>query len=603
MYSNGFRETYEVQFSVPNFYTGCFVIQSVLQSTLQCFFNQTCLDAVQTEIASNYSINISILDSALTRYPPQTIIAELVDALMIEQWGRQSYYEHYFSQCAPKTCSYTYSSRSSFVYVFTRLIGLIGGLTTVLRVTFKVLVGWIRSRMAQVAPPRNNTISMLDSRKKDLLSILSFVSRLDRRILQAYIENVWHSARTKAQQLNIFDSNQNLNNEHHQTHIIATRVYFFVLAISCLAVTIYTLTESYTENVIIDRPCAATFEALHTNPSYSPTLQCPCSNINIPYTTFISLTPQFHQLCSSDFITRSTAWISLVYLRTASLKYRPDDFRIFIVPEFRLLVSLCGLTNETVTKALDLFLASTLVSDQVQSHQTIDAQLTTSMARFQASIARTFVRTLDYMRHALQGNSIVSSILSNWHFLSLNVSQSWTSLWSEPRSYDDGHCSCGTNASCTSPAAIDEWIIPGFLVGCYPHEALLQSTLQCLYDMSCIDKLKTMYYDSNSTFRALNSTLSRPNVTVQSLVDTLMVVEWQSKIFYEQYYTACAPTTCTYSTEHKANALYVINVIIGLYGGLSVALKVIVPVMVRIIRHLLLSRRQQRIQPATIVLD
>ena len=39
-------------------------------------------------------------------------------------------------------------------------------------------------------------------------------------------------------------------------------------------------------------------------------LTCPCSNVAIPYHKFIRLTPIFHQVCSSDFVTES--WINLL---------------------------------------------------------------------------------------------------------------------------------------------------------------------------------------------------------------------------------------------------------------------------------------------------
>jgi hypothetical protein len=72
MYSNGNIDSYELKFFIPNFFIGCFVIQSVLQSSLECFFNQTCLDAVQTEIISNRLINVSILHANTTRFSPKT---------------------------------------------------------------------------------------------------------------------------------------------------------------------------------------------------------------------------------------------------------------------------------------------------------------------------------------------------------------------------------------------------------------------------------------------------------------------------------------------------------------------------------------------------
>jgi hypothetical protein len=382
------------------------------------------------------------------------------------------------------------------------------------------------------------------------------------------------------------------DNRRH-TEIIATRIYFLLVTLAIIILIIYTSAEIQTQHIVVYNPSEKTFEQLQSNPQYLPTLECPCTNIDIPYGTFISISPQLHQLCSSDFIVQSSLWMSLIYSRTADFDYSYHDFRVFVVPEFQSVISLCILANETLTNGLNMFISNTLVSDQVQSRKTIETQANTSLVQFQLSTSRTFLRTLDYIRHMVQGNGIVSSILSNWHFLSLDTSRSWVSLWSEPRSYGNDNCSCGTSAMCTAPANIDQWLVPGFLVGCYPHEALLQSTLECLYDIICVDRLKTMYYTSNITFHPLDPTLSTPNATVQSLVDTLMVVEWQTSVIYEQYYTACAPLSCTYSINQKTNALYIISTIIALYGGLSVVLKLIVPVSIRTGRHSTLRRRRQ----------
>ena len=399
---------------------------------------------------------------------------------------------------------------------------------------------------------------------------------------------------------NVFDDNATWENDRRYTEIIATRIYFSLLTLAILILLIYTSMEIQKQDIVINNPSLSTFDQLRSNPQYLPTLDCSCKKIDISYSIFLSISPRLHQLCSSDFIINSSLWMSLIYLRRAGLDYSYDDFRVFIVSQFQSVVSLCTLANETLTNTMTLFIANTLVNDQVQSRETIERQANSSLVQFRSSVSRAFVRTLDYVRHMSQGNGIVSSILSNWHFVSLNTSSSWMSLWSEPRSYGSNNCSCGKSATCTSPAIIDDWIVPGFLVGCYPYEALLQSTLECLYNTTCINKLKTLYNSSNVTFRPLDPTLSTPNETVQSLVNTLMVVEWQTSVMYERYYTACEPLSCTYSINQQANPLYVISTIIGLYGGLSVVFKLIVPVTVRFIRPLMLYRRQQ-VQPATIM--
>jgi len=110
-----------------------------------------------------------------------------------------------------------------------------------------------------------------------------------------------------------------------------------------------------------------------------------------------------------------------------------------------------------------------------------------------------------------------------------------------------------------------------------------------------------MYGSSNVTFNPLFSNLSSPNATVQSLVDALLVDQWETSVTYEQYYAACAPLSCTYIANKQPNALYMAAIIISLYGGLTTALKLLVPLFVKIGYNLMMYRRQ-RVEPSVIVL-
>ncbi|CAF4104175.1 unnamed protein product, partial [Rotaria sp. Silwood1] len=136
-------------------------------------------------------------------------------------------------------------------------------------------------------------------------------------------------------------------------------------------------------------------------------------------------------------------------------------------------------------------------------------------------------------------------------------------------------------SACLSPAFIDGWLVPGFRVGCNPIESLLQSTLECLYNVTCIDKIKPNDSTSDMIFRALDSTRSSSNILVQSLVDALMVDKWETNVVYEHYYRACAPLYCTYSLNMRFNKVYVFTTIISLTGGLTVILKLVIPLAVK----------------------
>ncbi len=382
------------------------------------------------------------------------------------------------------------------------------------------------------------------------------------------------------------------DDQRRHREIITTRIYLLFLTLAVIILIIYTCIDTQTQIVKILNPSIQQFDQLPFDSQYSATLDCPCQNIIVPYQSFISIKPYYHQLCSSDFVATNSTWISLLYSSTAGIDYSYDDYHRFAVPQFQLLSSLYTLANETLTEAISQFSTNIITNARVQSKESIKIQADSAVSQFILSTPRTFVRTLDFIRYMAQGNGIVSSIFSNWHFVLLNPNIQWATAWAEPLSYSNASCSCGTNAMCTSEASFDGLIVPGFRVGCYPLEALLQSTLECLYNISCINKLKSMYNHSNIIFNPLNASLSSPNITVQSLVDKLLVEEWESSVVYEQYFSTCAPLSCTYTFDGQISLINTITTVIGLYGGLTVVLKLMCPVLVRIGYYLILRRRQ-----------
>ena len=234
------------------------------------------------------------------------------------------------------------------------------------------------------------------------------------------------------------------------------------------------------------------------------------------------------------------------------------------------------------------FSSKTLINKQVQSYDIIESQSENLIQRFRSSICKTFLLTFDFIREIGQGNGIVSSIYSNWYFQTLRKEDS-AYLWTKARSYgNEKNCSCATNSMCNSLAKIENSLIPGFRIGCYVIDSLLQSTLECLYNISCIDLLKSFYFFHDVNISPLNTNVSSSssssfsNETVQNLVDRLLIDEWKFNISYEHYYDSCSPRSCQYFIEERADILYIIITIIGFYGGLTVALKIIAPLLMNI---------------------
>ncbi|CAF4139490.1 unnamed protein product [Rotaria sordida] len=132
-------------------------MQSLLLSSLECFFEQTCFDLIQEKINANADYYLKIKGSVLltnsTRFSPKTTVEEIINELMIERWYENVCYEEYYQQCAPEQCSYLLTFRSNALYIVTIVIGLFGGLSVALKIIVPIIVRWIRNRMRpQVTP-------------------------------------------------------------------------------------------------------------------------------------------------------------------------------------------------------------------------------------------------------------------------------------------------------------------------------------------------------------------------------------------------------------------------------------------------------------------
>jgi hypothetical protein len=125
---------------------GCTPSESFRLSTLECFYDQSCIDLIQQYTNYTSSINStnspSLLSPTMSRFPINTTIAELINDLFIEQWATTINYSSYYEQCSPLICSYTYNQQFNPMYTITFLLGLQGGLIIVLK--------WICPKIIQI---------------------------------------------------------------------------------------------------------------------------------------------------------------------------------------------------------------------------------------------------------------------------------------------------------------------------------------------------------------------------------------------------------------------------------------------------------------------
>lgn len=137
---------------MPGFYSGCSSIYSVRLSTLECFYNSTCLNQTIQSLAQNFqapTFETNVLSMNHTRFFPKMNMSDAIDNLLIDVWNVNIKYSEYYKTCNPSYCLYTYTMRGELSYVVTTILGIFGGITVFLRVTINFIVRFVRNRFKQ----------------------------------------------------------------------------------------------------------------------------------------------------------------------------------------------------------------------------------------------------------------------------------------------------------------------------------------------------------------------------------------------------------------------------------------------------------------------
>jgi hypothetical protein len=129
--------------SIPGLRSGCMPVDAILSSSLECFYNQDCVNTIipYLRIPTNF---IAMDKLAASRFPINSTIEAIVDELMVEDWNFNVSFDRYYNHCAPASCTYSKKEQRRFLYVLFTLISLLGGLCTGLGVILPPVVRSIR---------------------------------------------------------------------------------------------------------------------------------------------------------------------------------------------------------------------------------------------------------------------------------------------------------------------------------------------------------------------------------------------------------------------------------------------------------------------------
>ncbi|CAF4222336.1 unnamed protein product, partial [Adineta steineri] len=342
---------------------------------------------------------------------------------------------------------------------------------------------------------------------------------------------------------------------------------------------------------------------------YPDTLTCPCANTTMPYKTFVTLSPIFHQVCSSDLISES--WISLL-ANSASADVISGTWISKAAQYFGLLSSICQQAKLTAADNIHDFFARTFVTSYVLIETDFNIQADQPIiVSPNSQVALNYINTT-------AGNNNPQALQS--------ISASNSPI-----------CQCAVDPKCQGPIAFaidhitsiiglpgsrpayvaSNYVAPGLVDACYTIDLLLLSTLQCFYTNS--DCMNQLFYYINKTYPASannpnlyahaliynqSSTRFPPDTSVSSIVEEMMIEQWKTSLSFSDYYEACAPTFCTYTQIKRAiNFTELLLTLISMIGGLVIVLRLITFQFVKVIFSLLRTKTNQGQQVDRKLLD
>lgn len=263
-----------------------------------------------------------------------------------------------------------------------------------------------------------------------------------------------------------------------------------------------------------------------------------------------------------------------------------------VIPNyFQLISEFCHSAQRTINTSLLQLLTNSLIEKSSNpSQENFQYIIETKIEQFKKGLSQSLIRTLELPREMTHINQLLTIFRSNWKFVRVNpdnelVHSDGYAVTMVPVLYET--CDCGLSKHCIkSMTDSDGAAISGLMICCYPLEALLQSSLECLYNSPCFQTVtsgSTSLMETSSLI--LNASMPsryHPSAKIGDILNSVFIEEWSTNISYEEYYKVCALSSCSYSYLKSAPVVEIITNLLGLYGGLTLIVKhIVVPLLIQ----------------------
>ena len=404
-----------------------------------------------------------------------------------------------------------------------------------------------------------------------------------------------------SKKLNLFDDGTALS---PIDQLLATRIFLLSIVTTLTVLVAFTAFAAQTHTTTVRSPTEALFKQLSAR--YPRTLSCPCTQASIRYDEFLSFNPQYHSVCSRQLVNQSF----ITSLSDGNMSdYYPLDYRLMSASHFQSLALFCRTSQQLISDTLRQSASEHLIATRVLSYDDFDAQAQAITEQLQSTAIADMKRTSNFVWLNIHQNSIFSALRSNY-YVQIDPASNTTVFFAMFYKSANSTCSCVTDRMCVHQAGFYHWTgrqgmknlthifgdvnndpsllmtAPGLMIGCLAHSSILQSTLECFYNQSCIDQIQAFVNEFSSVSPLPSLSRFAQQTTVSELFDQLFSELWNEKKSFTGYFQACSANLCTYSYVRRFDLLYVIVTIIGLAGGLKTIMYFAAPRIVEILRRI-----------------
>ncbi|CAF1270325.1 unnamed protein product [Adineta ricciae] len=420
--------------------------------------------------------------------------------------------------------------------------------------------------------------------------------------------------------LNLFSTQQQdteTTDDFEQGRIL-TRCFILILILCSIIAGIYIVFPYQDHLITVESPSEQTYKKLYEK--YSSTLQCPCSQISVPYGTFLNLTFVLHQICSSTLV--SSTWLKYLALfdpNNVPIWTKTDfsrDFRSYGVSYFQFLSMFCSLVETNIADAQHLFNSTQYINEYLPSQTLFRRENQYITDSFIIKIRNDFARISKWVHIGNVASRLLTSVNMNFRIKFHNDGQvdaqdirfSLASMITRLFYTTKGKCSCASQIqNCFLKAIIYSngtqaleflQIFNELKIGCIPIVGFLRSEIDWWYNSTYIENIRTTYklaidFEPFPNIQPLNlSILTRfRGIEITKLVDEMFIERIinendQFDLFYEQ----CAPIACSYKIIKRRDITVAILLLITVCSGINQGLRLVIPLMGKFI--LFLIRRQ-----------